>query len=294
MKILLLSLIVGAALLIPKPSVAAESPKKLLVVTTTAGYRHSSIPTAEKVLSELAARSGAFTLEFVRQPDGKPTAPKTPNDEAHAAFRDAEAKWNDKMKSALGRLSAESLKEFDGVIFANTTGDLPIPDKGAFLDWLRSGKAFIGMHAASDTFPNWPEYIEMVGGHFQRHGAQVGVDCCVEDTVHPSTAHLGKLWPIQQEEIYLFKNYDASRVHELLILDKHPNDKTPGRFPVAWTRDYGKGRVFYTSLGHREDIWDTDPSIKDRKNPVAVSKAYQAHILGGIEWALGLKAAPAN
>ena len=52
------------------------------------------------------------------------------------------------------------------------------------------------------------------------------------------------------------------------------------------------GRIFYTSLGHREDIWDTDPSLKDRKNSVEISKAYQAHVLGGIEWALGLKTAP--
>ena len=51
----------------------------------------------------------------------------------------------------------------------------------------------------------------------------------------------------------------------------------------------GDGRVFYTSLGHREDIWDTDPNLKDRKNDVAISQAYQQHVLGGIEWALGLK-----
>ena len=50
----------------------------------------------------------------------------------------------------------------------------------------------------------------------------------------------------------------------------------------------GAGRVFYTSLGHREDLWNADPNLKDRKNPVEVSKQYQAHLLGGIKWALGL------
>ena len=52
--------------------------------------------------------------------------------------------------------------------------------------------------------------------------------------------------------------------HELLVLDKDPNDKTPGHFPVSWCHAYGQGRVFYTSLGHREDIWDTDPALPGR------------------------------
>jgi len=292
MKSIFLSLCTGAVLLCSAVVHAADAPKKLLVVTTTVGFRHSSIPTAEKVLKELAEKTGAFTLDFVQQPEGKPTAPRNANEEQQAAFREAQSQWDAKLKQALSKLSVESLKNYDGVIFANTTGDLPMPDKEGFLNWLRSGKAFIGMHSATDTFPGWPGYIEMIGGHFLRHGPQVGVECCVEDVGHPSTAHLGKLWVITQEEIYLFKNYDASRVHELLYLDKHPNDKSPGRYSVAWTRDFGQGRVFYTSLGHREDIWDTDPAIKDRKNSVEISKAYQTHILGGIYWALDIRRGP--
>jgi type 1 glutamine amidotransferase len=62
---------------------------------------------------------------------------------------------------------------------------------------------------------------------------------------------------------------------------------------VSWCKPFGSGKVFYTSLGHREDIIDTDPNIKDRKNSVDISKAYQQHVLGGIEWALGLKTATA-
>ncbi len=290
MKKILLAL-VGVALT-GLAAIAADAPKKLLVVTTTVGFRHSSIPTAEKVLSELAEKTKTFTLDFVRQPEGKPNAPRQPTEETQAAFRQAHAEWEAKLKKELEKLSAESLKNYDGVIFANTTGDLPIPDKEGFLDWLRSGKAFIGMHSATDTFPRWPGYIEMIGGHFQSHGAQVGVECCIQDTTHPSTAHLGKLWPITQEEIYLFKNYDKSRVRDLITLDKHPNNKSPGHFPVAWTREFGQGKVFYTSLGHREDIWDADPNIKDRKNAVEVSKAYQTHILGGIYWALDIRNAP--
>src|SRR5438105_9193587 len=94
------------------------APKKVLVVTVTKGFRHSSIPTAEKVLGELAQKSGAFTVDYVR------------TDEEMAQ-----------------KMTVAALKKYDGVIFANTTGgkgqkggDLPLPDKQGFLDWIKSGK----------------------------------------------------------------------------------------------------------------------------------------------------------
>src|SRR5256885_15132442 len=86
------------------------APKKVLVVTVTKGFRHSSIPTAEKVLGELAKKSGAFEVDYVR------------TDEEMAQ-----------------KMTVASLKKYDGVIFANTTGNLPLPDKQGFLDWVKSG-----------------------------------------------------------------------------------------------------------------------------------------------------------
>lgn len=274
---------------------STHTPKKLLVVTTTASFRHSSIPTAEKILSQLAQQSGEFTVDFVEQPPGHPATgfPKKLNagatPEEQKAFADAEAKWNESLKAALEKLSPENLKNYDGVIFASTTGELPIPDKQGFLDWIKAGHAFIGIHAASDTFHNWPGYIEMLGGEFKTHGPQVGVACINDDPDNPATANLPKVWKIQQEEIYQFKNFDPTKVHELLSLNQNPYDKLPAYWPVSWCKNYGAGRVFYTSLGHREDIWDADPNLPDRKNSPEVSKTYQAHILGGIEWALKLK-----
>jgi uncharacterized protein len=284
---LLLAVVMTATLL-------HAEPKKLLVVTTTTGFRHSSIPTAERILAQLAADSGEFTVDFVQEPPGRGNGfpAKLKNDatpEEKKAFEEADAKWNEALKAALQKLSPESLKNYDGVVFASTTGDLPIPDRQGFLDWIKAGHAFIGIHAASDTFHGWPGYIDMLGGEFAHHGAQVGVECLNEDPQNPATAHLGKTWTIQQEEIYQFKNYDPAKVHDLLILDKHPENGSSGHFAVAWCKDYGAGKVFYTSLGHREDIWDANPDLKDRKNSVEISKAYQAHVLGGIEWALGLK-----
>ena len=240
------------------------APKKLLVVTVTKGFRHSSIPTAEKILGELAQKSGDFTVDYVR------------ND------ADMEQK-----------MAAAALKNYDGVIFANTTGIFPLPDKQAFLDWIKSGKAFIGIHSASDTFhgPNGTvdPYIEMLGSEFKEHHAQAEVDCINQDPKHPADKSLPASWHLK-DEIYLMKNFERSKVHGLLTLDKHPNEKTPGDYPIAWCKEYGKGRVFYTSLGHREDVWDpnTAPNFK-RENSKEVSELYQKHILGGIRWALGLE-----
>jgi hypothetical protein len=232
--------------------VQAQTPKKLLVVTVTKGFRHSSIPTAEQVLGKLAEKSGVFTVDYARK------------DEDIAA-----------------KMTASALKGYAGFIFANTTGILPLPDKEAFLNEIRGGKAFIGMHSASDTFhgekggPVDP-FIVLLGGEFQGHGAQAGVECLVLDTKHPSTKHLGESYCIEQEEIYLLKNYDRTKVRDLLVLDKHPNKKSErGHFPVSWCKTEGQGKVFYTTLGHREDVWE---------NP-----RYQEHILGGIKWALGLE-----
>jgi len=269
---------------------AQAAPKKLLVVTTTTGFRHASIPTLKKMLSELAQQSGEFTVDFIDQPPGLPKklkADATP--EEKKAFDDAEAKWNDSLKTVLLRLSPDNLKNYDGVVFASTTGDLPIPDQQGFLDWIKAGHAFIGIHAASDTFHGWPGYLDMLGGEFKHHGVQTNVVCLNQDPQNPATASLPAAWNISQEEIYQFKNYDGAKVHELLIMDKHPETGEAGHFAVSWCKNYGDGRVFYTSLGHREDIIDPDPDLKDRKNSVEISKAYRAHVLGGIEWALGLK-----
>ena len=271
-------------------SILQAAPKRLLVVTTTTGFRHSSIQTAEKILAQLAHSSGEFTVDFLEQPLGKPQDLKRDaTDQEKSTYQTTEAKWDDALKTALQKLSPESLKNYDGVVFASTTGDLPIPDKQGFLEWIRAGHAFIGIHAASDTFHSWPGYIDMLGGEFDHHGQQVSVDCLNQDPQNPATASLPKVWTIQQEEIYQFKNYDPTKVHDLLILDKHPETGAPGHYAVSWCKNYGAGRVFYTSLGHREDLWDADPNIPDRKNSTETAKVYQAHVLGGIEWALNLK-----
>ena len=217
------------------------------MVTVTKEFRHSSIPTAEKVLGELAQKSGAFTVDYVR------------TDEEMAA-----------------KMTASALKNYDGVIFANTTGVLPLPDKQAFLDWIKSGKAFIGMHSATDTLHGGTgvdPYIEMIGAQFNGHTV-APVECINQDTNHSATRALGKTYALT-DEIYFMKNFSRDKVHGLLMLDKEPGSQRAGYYPIAWCKKYGQGKVFYTALGHFENVWE--------------SPAYQEHILGGIKWALGLE-----
>ncbi len=298
-----------ALAVLPLALAAADAPKKVLVVTVTAGFRHSSIPTAERILAEMAAKSGKFTVEFASQPAGMPAAPGRPRpgpkgaeDPAHVealkkfaadekAYWDT---WTPKMAEVLQKLSPANLKNYDAVLFASTTGDLPLPDKQAFVDWVASGKGFIGVHAATDTFhksgrfQGFPPYVAMIGGAFRTHGPQVTVECKTDDPKHAACAGLPATWTVF-DEIYEFKDYNQARVHSLVSLDKHPQTKAPGHNAIAWSRTHGKGRVFYTSLGHREDVWDPAYTDKQgRKNSPEVAQQFQQHLLGGILWALGL------
>jgi hypothetical protein len=175
-------------------------------------------------------------------------------------------------------ISREGLKPYSAIAFY-TTGELPLSDeqKAAFIEFIRSGKAFIGIHSATDTFYKWAEYGEMIGGYFDQHPWHQEVSVKVEDSKHPSTAHLEGSFKIT-DEIYQFKNWDRSKMHVLLSLDPASVDltkpavhRTDKDFAVSWCKEYGKGRVFYTSLGHREDVW---------KDP-----RFQNHLIGALKWA---------
>ena len=328
MKKSLCSLLSLAVLAAPLFSAAAEA-KRVLVCTVTAGFRHSSIPFAEKTIEKLGKDSGAFTVVgFIQQPDIQvPQAPRKPKDLAADADEGAKkryandmkkyeaemAKWTpevqsdakakqqamaDGQKKALERLSPANLlaEKIDGVIFANTTGPLPLPDRDGFIQWIKDGHAFMGMHSSSDTLhPNdvkgWTGYVDMLQGEFRNHGKQVPADLVAGDTAHPANGGNGATWNISQEEMYEMKegSQDRSKVRALWYLRHPPQDPSKAEYaPVSWCRVDGKGKIFYTSLGHREDLWSDSPDIKDRKNSVELSHQYQAHILGGIKWALGL------
>lgn len=309
-------LVLGLAL----PALAAAEPKKLLVVTVTTGFRHSSIETAEKVLKELGEKSGAWTVDYVHQPEGQPKNPgkppeKKPNDTdeafkakqesystALAEFNAANKVWNDKIKAYMAeQMAMEKIKNYDGFIFANTTGDLLFPDRDGFVELIKSGKAMVAMHSGSDTYHPFRGYIDMLGGEFETHKAQVEVQPILHDPAHAATKPIPAGFKVF-DEIYIIKTFEKSKVHALMGLDSHPNlsQMTPEEqkkaeaekryFPISWCKEFGQGRVFYSSLGHREDVWDPTwkEGTKDRKNSPEIAKTYQEHILGGIKWALRL------
>lgn len=287
---------------------AADAPKKLLVVTVTTGFRHSSIETAEKVLAELGQKSGAWTVDFVHQPEGQPKNPgkppvKQPKDTddtfkakqetystALADYNAANKVWNDKIKAYMAdKMAMDKIKDYDGFVFANTTGDLLFPDRDGFVELIKGGKAFVAMHSGSDTYHPFRGYVDMLGGEFETHKSQVEIQPILHDPAHPATKPIPTGFRVF-DEIYIIKTFEKAKVHGLMGLDAHPNDKTPGYFPVSWCKEFGKGRVFYTSLGHREDVWDPTwkADTKDRKNTPEIANIYQEHILGGIKWALKL------
>ncbi len=305
-------------------SFAAEK-KRVIVCTVTTGFRHAgAIAEAEKTLPMLAKESGAFEIvDFARQPDVKiPQRPRKPKDLAANAsdkdkarydadlskFNAEMEKWNAEMvakeklakeqfdagvKASLAKLSPEHLRaeKIDLVIFADTTGDLPLPDKEGFIKWIEDGHAFVGMHSASDTFHQFKGYGEMLQGEFKTHGKQVPADLVAGDTKHPANAGIGSKWDIKLEEMYEMKDgsHDRSKVHVIWFLKHPPQQPDKAEYAaVSWCRMAGTGRVFYTSLGHREDLWNADPALPGRVNSPETAKQYQAHILGGIKWALGL------
>jgi type 1 glutamine amidotransferase len=292
--------VLGLAAFAPVQGAQAAAPKKILVVTVTTGFRHGpAIDAAEKVLPELAAKSGGeFALEFLSQPGPRPSAGKPPEraatltDEQWAAAQETykaaaakakadELEWSAKVKELFAqKLSAEALKGYDGVIFCNTTGELPLPDAEAFGDWIKSGKAFVGMHAATDTLKALPAYYEMINGSFAGHpwGSGGTHKFVNHEPTHPAVA----MFPGEfqwKDEIYQYNHFNPESVRVLLSLNTaQSTPQAPYHVPVSWVRDVGAGRLFYTNLGHNDSTW------KD--------ETYQQHIVAGMRWALKLVDGP--
>ena len=233
----------------PAAPTSTTPAKRLLVVTYTTGFRHDSIAIAEQTLDALARQAGTFTVQFCR------------------TGADVQS-----------MLSPASLRGFDAVAFVNTTGNLGLPDLPAFLGWIAEGPGFAGMHSAADTYHDEPAYLDMLGNEFLTHGAESSVDAMVENPTHPASAMLGPRFAIF-DEIYRFARGNRGQVTMLMSLDRQPVDGLPGQgepadLPLAWAKAHGAGRVFYTALGHRDDVWSNG--------------SYRQHIGAGLQWVLGL------
>ncbi len=216
---------------------------KVLMTRHSEGFEHDYLPHAEVAIKKLGQRTGLF--------------------EATTTAR-----------SRL--IGPDSLDGYDVVILA-TTGDLQWTDeqKQALLDFVRNGKALVGIHNATDTFYEWREYGEMIGGYFNGHPWTQEVTVRVEEPNHPATEMLGESFRVF-DEIYTFKNWSRDKTTVLMSLDNDSVDVSKGNredddYALGWCHPYGDGRVIYSALGHPPALWEED--------------WFMQHILGCIKWA---------
>ncbi len=251
-----------------KATAKPARPRKLLVYTACGGFRHGSIPYAARALEIMGAGTGAYQTV---------------------------------VSDDMAMFEPETLAQFDAVCMDSTTGELFLAGdataeaaaraerlRRSLLDFVAGGKGLVGIHAATDCSYKWPEYGEMIGGYFSGHPWNEKVAVKVEEPDHPlCAAFKGQDFEIT-DEIYQFRDpYSRGKLRVLLSLDTGKTDmtkegigRTDGDFAVSWVRAYGKGRVFYCSLGHRNEIfWNA---------------AILRHYLDGIQFALGDLAADAT
>ena len=239
--------LLGSATAIRPLGARAERPlERILYFTYSAGYRHDVIPLSKAILTQLGSNSGVFEV---------------------TATEDT------------SEFSTENLKRYAAVMFY-TTGELPMSgaQKTALFNFVRSGRGFLGVHSATDTFYTWPDYLDLVGGYFNGHPWHQAVTIEVVDPGDPVVAFLGNFLQIE-DEIYQISDFDYRGSHVLLRLD--PSSVDLGKtgvhqrfygWPLAWKRFYGQGRVFYTALGHEASVW------QDRR--------YQRMLTNAILWSM--------
>lgn len=238
-------------------SLHAQTKKQLLVIGDEKGFRHSAISHAMATIDRMGKESGLWDTHI--RTDTEPLTKQ-------------QLEYN-----------AKNLNSFDAVLFY-TGGNLAMDEqkKADFLSFIKEdGKGFIGVHSAAITWVKWPEFVDMVGGSFDEHPwGTFQAPILVEDAKFPGMDAYPKSFTLL-DEIYQFKSYSRETLRVLLRLDPAKLDLTGPKvhrkdqdFAVAWAKTYGKGRVFYSTLGHVEENWDR-PDMR---------KMY----LEAIKWALGL------
>jgi type 1 glutamine amidotransferase len=235
------------------PDSAIAQPRQarsLLVFNLTKGFVHESVEWVDFAVSQMGEKTGAF-----------------------AAVVSSDTTW----------FQVDRLAQFDAVLFNNNTGE-PFTDpalRASLLAYVRGGGGVVGLHAATDCFFEWPEFGEMMGGYFVNHPWNEEVTLRIEEPDHPLMVPFDSSSYLVADEIYQFREpYSRDRLRVLISLDTARLDmeregvqREDRDFAVSWVREEGEGRVFYSSLGHRYEIF-TDPTIL-------------LHWLAGIQYAVG-------
>jgi type 1 glutamine amidotransferase len=268
--------IAGMMAALPDKAFAAPaSPRHVLVLCKAAGFVHSSIPLAAKMVEYLGDKTGAWMTDITY---------------------DSAA------------ITAENLKRYDALFLDSTTGeflddpnDKAVSDarKQALLDFVKGGKGLAGIHAATDSYHTggrppaaitgtWPEFNEMIGGFFKFHWTYPTlIPVKIDDPNSPLTSMFPANGYEIVDETYTFAqdSFSRKRVHVLTSINykrmsaedkaKEPaaNKRTDGDYALSYIQRVGNGRVFYEAHGHDEKIYYSRPFV--------------AHMLAGIQYAVG-------
>jgi uncharacterized protein len=258
---------------IAPPAPAAQSPAArrhvLAWADVRSGYQHDSISHALATIERLGRDHGAYDT-FIRT-DSQLITKRAITFPSGTGIATGE------------QFNVRNLDYFDAIFFFGVREIELTPDQRAdLLSFVRDeGKGFVAAHSAATAFFSWPEFGEMLGGRFDEHPWGVAEGTVVVDDPHfPAMRHFPPR-VVVRDELYQLKDFSRDKIHVLAHLDPSKLDLTrplvhrkDGDFPVAWSKSYGKGRVFYSILGHDADDWD---------NPLL-----QHMYLEAIRWALGL------
>ena len=258
-----------------KPTAVPKKPRKVLIYAVSHGPHRFAIPTAKVIFDKLGDQTGAFTAVISED---------------------------------LANFEPDALKQFDAVCFINTTGEVfcrPI-ERDLFdkltqdqkkqqvdnadrlvknlTDYVRNGGGFFGVHAATDTLKKSPAYGEMIGAYFGGHpwnGGQT-VSVRVERPDHPLCRNVfdKEGFSITDEIYQMEAPYSRDKVTVLtsVVVERSEEPSKPltredKDYPQSWIKSYGKGRVFYSALGHNTGVYS---------NPLVLK-----HWLAGLQYALG-------
>jgi type 1 glutamine amidotransferase len=239
------------------PGPPPSTKKHILVIGQALGFEHDSISIALGTIWKMGRDSGAYEAEI-----------KT------------DTSWVTKKPT---KANSQNLDRFDAIVFVSSTGELPLDDeqKASLLAFVHDeGKGLVGVHAALDSNYKWPEYGEMIGGWFEAHPFNTfDAPVIIEDPAFPAMRHFPPRLTLR-DEMYQAKAWSRDKVNVLMRMDETKLDYTgktntrPDKdFALAWSKTYGKGRVFYSTLGHTKESWD-DPQV-------------QTMYLEAIKWVLG-------